>query len=489
MMPRTQEPDSDGRHETRDTRRETQVSSLRSLVFNVAYFIFALFYFPVFLGKSKQAANFGELIRQRLGIFNKNVKQQFAAKRVVWLHAVSVGEVMAMRKFSEELLAAHPEFHILLTTVTPTGQSIAKEMESERLTAVYCPFDFSFVCKRFFETFHPEALLLAETEIWPNLLMQAKQFHIPAGILNARLSAKSASRYGRFGFIFRPLFEGLDFVLTQTEIDRERFVRLGVSEARVQTLGNMKFDNVTFHLPAASTAVSLKQEWGFNASDPIWIAGSTHPKEEETVLRAFCHLRDSFPSLKMILAPRHIERSVQIAAQIRKLGLKTALATGKPAKNSTADRPAEENFDVLVLNQLGTLKHLYQIADVVYVGGSLVKRGGQNPIEPASYKKPIVHGPYIFNFEKIYRDLDQEGGALVIRDEAQLIFAVRRLFLEESERVAMGERAFEKVRSLQGATQRHLEWVSRLLLERSHERNHHHEQVHEKLFPSSGGRL
>jgi 3-deoxy-D-manno-octulosonic-acid transferase len=446
--------------------------------YNTAYFLFSLFYLPVFLQKIRQASNGGELVRQRLGIFPEPWKSLFAGKRTVWLHAVSVGEVMALRRFVEEFLAANPGFQILLTTVTPTGQRIAQDLKRDRVVVVYFPFDFSFACKRFFETFRPQALLLAETEIWPNLLIQAKKFHVPVGILNARLSEKSARRYTRWGFLFRPLFSCLDFVLAQTEKDAERFLELGVAAKRVLAAGNMKFDNVVLNPPDARAVLSLKQEWNFSPEDMVWIAGSTHPKEEDTVLRAFCHLKDSFAALKLVLAPRHIERSAQIASQARKLGLQTAMAT----------HHTEENFDVLVLNQLGTLKHLYQIADVVYVGGSLIKRGGQNPIEPASYKKPIVHGPHTFNFDKIYRDLDQEGGALMVRDEAQLIFAVRRLLQNEAERAAVGERAFEKIRSLQGATTRHVEWVSDFLTGRSQERNRN-EQVHSKLFPSAGGRL
>lgn len=448
------------------------------LIYNIAYLVFGLLYLPIFLQKIRQATNAGLLMRQRLGIFPSEWKSRFAEKQVVWLHAVSVGEVMAMRRFIEEFLAAYPGVHLLLTTVTPTGQKIAKEMEAERVTVTYFPFDLSFACKRFFKTFRPQGLLLAETEIWPNLLIQAKKFQVPVGILNARLSEKSARRYARLSFLFRPLLTSLNFVLAQTEADAERFLGLGISESRVFMAGNMKFDNVVLNPPQAQAIATLKQKWGFDSGEPIWIAGSTHPKEEDTLLRAFCHLKDIFPTLRMIIAPRHIERSASIAAEVRKLGLTVALATQK----------SEEKFDVLVLDQLGILKHLYQIADVVYVGGSLVKRGGQNPIEPASYKKPIVHGPFIFNFDKIYRDLDQEGGALMIRDEAQLIFAVRRLLQNDAERTAVGERAYEKIRSLQGATQRHLEWVSKFLMGRSQERNSN-EQVHTKLFPSAGGRV
>lgn len=443
---------------------------------NTAYFVFASLYSPVFFKKMKQAADPQALWDQRRGIFSEPLKRKLAGKKTVWVHAVSVGEVMAIRRFLSDF---PQEFHIVLTTVTPTGQRIAKELEGDQVTVLYFPFDFSSVCGRFFETLKPQALLLAETEIWPNLLLQAKKFHVPVGILNARLSAKSEKRYKQFSFLFRGLFGCLSFVLAQTEDDAARFISLGVSARRVAVLGNMKFDNVNLADRDPQAAAQLKREWNFDAEDLLWVAGSTHPQEEDVLFRAYSRLKQEFPRLKLILAPRHIERSEQISAQIQRMGLRPVQAT---------QRASQREFDVLVLDQLGVLKNLYQMADAVYVGGSLSQRGGQNPIEPASFRKAVVHGPHIFNFEKIYRELDQEGGALKISDEAQLIHTIRRLLQDEAWRDAGGERAYEWVRSLQGATRRHGEWVSQFLVLRSQERISHGFNDTE-LFPPSGGRL
>lgn len=444
---------------------------------NTAYFTFAALYSPVFFKKLKQAADSKLLLSQRMGNFSETLKQKLAGKKVLWIHAVSVGEVMAIRRFLNDLSDAR-DYHIALTTVTPTGQRIAKELEGDQVTVLYFPFDFSSVCRRFFETLKPQALLLAETEIWPNLLIQAKKFHVPVGILNARLSAKSEKRYRQFSSLFRGLFGCLDFVLAQTEEDAARFASLGVPAKRLAVLGNMKFDNVNLSARDPQAAALMKQEWNFDAEDLIWVAGSTHPQEEDLLLKAYSKLKQEFPRLKLILAPRHIERSEQIAAQIRRMGLRPVTA---------AQRASERECDVLVLDRLGVLKNLYQMADAVYVGGSLTQRGGQNPIEPASFRKAVVHGPHIFNFEKIYRELDQEGGALEVSDEAQLTHTIRRLLLDEVWREAGGERAYELIRSLQGATRRHGEWVSQFLILRSQERIHN--GFNTELFPPAGGRL
>lgn len=446
---------------------------------DMAYFIFAALYSPIFIKKMKQAADSKVLLNQRLGKFSAALKQKVTGKKIIWVHAVSVGEVMAIRRLLTDFSEILSDYHIALTTVTPTGQRIAKEMEGEHVTVLYFPFDFSSVCRSFFETLKPQALLLAETEIWPNLLIQAKKFHVPVGILNARLSVKSEKRYRQFSFLFRSLFASLDFVLAQTEADAARFASLGVSAKRLAVLGNMKFDNVNLAARDPQAAALLKQEWNFDAEDLLWVAGSTHPQEEDMLLRAFTQLKQEFPRLKLILAPRHIERSEQIAAQIQRMGLRPVQAT---------QRASQREFDVLVLNQLGVLKNLYQMADAVYVGGSLTQRGGQNPIEPASFRKAVVHGPHTFNFEKIYRELDQDGGAFEVFDEAQLTLTIRKLLLDEVWRGQSGERAFEMIRSLQGATRRHGEWVSQFLVLRSQERIHHGFNNTE-LFPPAGGRL
>lgn len=393
----------------------------------------------------------------------------------MWLHAVSVGEVMAVRKFIGLFLAQYPNWSMVLTTVTPTGQKIAKQMESERLEAHYFPFDFTWAHKNFLKTFRPSAAVLAETEIWPNLLLEIEKFKIPAGVINARLSRRSAKRYGSFPAIFEPLFRKLDFVMAQTEEDGARFASLGIPASKIQILGNVKFDN-----SAAEDFVADKKffaEWGVTQGDPVLIAGSTHPGEEEQLFDAWIALRQKFPKLKMIVAPRHIERSISILTWMSKdSGIRACLSSQKPAGG---------DYDVLVLDQMGILRRLYALADVVFMGGSLVKHGGQNPIEPACFKKAVLYGPYFFNFQKVYETLSQNEGAIQVAGGRDLYEVLERMFSDTDARLRMGENAFAAIERLRGASQRHLDRLSPFL--NTEERNYN--VVNQKLFPQTGGRV
>ena len=446
-------------------------------LYNFAFLLFAIFSLPRFLSKAKQAEDGRRLYRERLGIFSEEWRRKLVGKKVIWLHAVSVGEVLAVKKFIELFLERSPEYHFVLTTVTPTGQKIARQqMEGEKVTVCYFPFDWTPAVRSFFKALGPECLLLAETEIWPNVLMEAARAHVPVGVLNARLSPASAGRYARFSFFFEPLFRQLKFVLTQTKEDASRFEGLGTDSTRIHVLGNMKFDNVSLDLADVGRVSALRQEWLFHSDDLILIAGSTHQGEEEILKRVYHLLLGSFPELKLVIAPRHIERSESIARRLRKSGLSVRFSYPKQSEGKTRQ--------VLILNQLGLLKQLYALADVVFMGGSLVRHGGQNPIEPASYKRAIVHGPYVFNFEKIYQLFDQEGASLQVRDEDQLAFALKRLLGHQSERTNLGESAFAALQKLQGATERHVEWLRHFLAPGSQFERKKHVEPRSHLFPA-----
>jgi len=443
--------------------------------YNLAFMIFGICYLPVFLMKIKQAEDGKRLFKERMGIFPASWCEKFLGKKVIWVHAVSVGEVMAVQKFLGKLQERCPGHHIVLTTVTPTGQKIAKKMENQNLSVCYFPFDLTFCVRNFFRMLGPRCLLLVETEIWPNLLTEAKRFHVPVGLVNARLSNRAFKRYRRFQSLFRGLFSKLDFVLTQGPEEAKRFSMLGVSQEKIHDLGNMKFDNLET-AAAVSEPKKLKKDTGFNGSDLVLMAGSTHAGEEEMLGRIFLSLKGIIPSLKLLIAPRHIERCPDLLKKFVRDGIRTQLATDVIKQ--------EDSFDVLILNRLGVLRQLYAFADIVFVGGSLIPHGGQNPIEPAAVKKAILHGPFIFNFEHVYRVLDQEGAALLVRDEAQLEFAVRRLMQNPQERLLLGETAFDVISSLQGATDRHLQWIS-CFLETRLKPERMNDELHAKLFSSS----
>lgn len=428
-----------------------------TFIYNLAYLVFALFYLPVFILKSRQAESRSELLMQRLGFFSRSFKERMLGKRVIWLHAVSVGEVMAVENFIKCLLDACAGCHIVLTTVTPTGQAIARRIVSDRLIVTYFPFDISFCVKSFFRVLRPECLLLTETEIWPNILCEAGRQNVPVGVLNGRLSPRSVSRYCRFLFIFKPLFEKLDFVLAQSESDAARFHSVGVPAERVMVMGNMKYDTLDLSQGSSDRVQTLQKLWAL-PQNKVLVIGSTHPGEEEILAGVIVRLKAKFPEWKYILAPRHVERASEIEKLFQEKGLRTAL--------TQADGESSGQ-DVLILNELGVLKYVYSLAGAVFMGGSLIAKGGQNPVEPIAFKKPIVHGPHIFNFEKTYQLLDEEGGAILVKDAEELYFALDRLMASPSEQQKLGENAFNLIASLRGATRRHVEWLQNFLTSES----------------------
>lgn len=426
-----------------------------TFLYNAAFFFMALGFLPSFLARTRQAESGRELLRQRLGILPSSLKETLIGKRVIWIHAVSVGEVMAVENFVRRLLRDCPGYHLVLTTVTPTGQKIAKKLEDSRVSVCYFPFDFSFSVKSFFRDLQPECLLLMETEIWPNLITEASKAHVPIGILNARLSKRSVKSYKRFRGIFQPLFSRLDFVLAQTDDDALRFSEAGTPAENVHVLGNMKYDNVPLEAQPEALNKTLREKWGLDEKMPVWVAGSTHPGELMILGRVFLKLREHQPALKLILAPRHVERSREAASKLLDLGLKTVMAT---------EKKEGVDFDVLILDQLGVLKEIYALADAVFVGGSMIpKRGGQNPIEPAAFRKAIVHGPHVFNFERVYQILNEEGGAVLARDESELAFALERILGSPAEKERLGRNAYDAIVSLRGSTERHVRWLSDFL--------------------------
>ena len=438
-------------------------------IYDLSFLTFGLISLPHFLGRIEQAEDRGRLIRERFGIFSPETRRQFANARPLWIHCVSVGEVLAVEKFLELFRQNRPGQPLVLTTVTPTGQRIAKKWESEFLKVIYFPFDLGFVVRRFFDAIQPAALFLVETEIWPNVIEEARRRGIPVGIVNGRLSERSFRSFRRFGSLFRPVISAIDFFLVQTEKDRQRWLRLGVDSGKVQVTGNMKFDAFRLNGQWEKDRVDLRKKFGLGP-EKILIGGSTHPGEEEILLRAFRRLREEGFNLRLILAPRHIERSGKILDQVKKAGFEGRLVSRgapmwAPAPNvkfelgGHAGPPLQSNFEVLILDKLGELRRLYAAADAVFVGGSLVRHGGQNPIEPAACRRAIVHGPWVFNFEELYQKLDKEKGSVQIKNEQELIVALQRLLAHDQESTLLGNRAFEILEKLQGASERNFNLI------------------------------
>ncbi len=418
------------------------MNTMIQILSNVAFTFFALAYLPVFLMKIKQAEDPKQLWRERWGTV---VLPPPAEKKRIWLHAVSVGEVRAVETLIRLLEARG--FEVVLSTVTPTGQREARKISG---TVLYFPFDLSGPVLKSLRAVQPDLILLAETEIWPNFIEEAARLQIPVGIINGRLSKRSFERYQWINSLMALVLKKVSFFFVQTPADKERIQTLGADPARIEVLGNLKFDSAKgANLPSSEV---LKNSFHIPSNRRVWVAGSTHPGEEEKVLSVFTRLRSVFHDLTLVVAPRHIERTPQVEMIVKNFNFKPALFTQLSE--------AKGSFDVLILDTIGELKKTYSFADAVWMGGSFVPHGGQNPIEPALFEKPVLSGPQVFNFEFVYQALEKDRAVTIVHTEDELFAHLKDLLNDPVKAKEFGVRAKRTVDKLSGASLRTAEKIT-----------------------------
>jgi 3-deoxy-D-manno-octulosonic-acid transferase len=382
-----------------------------------------------------------------------------ADRPLIWVHAVSVGEVLAVTRLVGELDAALPEYSVAVSTTTRTGQALARErFGSNRV--FYCPLDLPWAVRAYLNALKPRLLILAETEFWPNLLSGCFRRGIPIVVVNARISDRSWPRYRRLRGLFRPLLERLSRVLAQSETDAERLQAIGCLPERVTVAGNLKFD-----VRAPGEAEATLQLKALAAGLRLIVAGSTLEGEEAALLEAWPRLLDADPQLAMVLAPRHPERFGAVAALLDRSGFlwvrRSDWRAQAPSGSAAALKPLGSGAIVL-LDTIGELASVYSLAAVAFVGGSLVPAGGHNPLEPAQFGVPIVMGPHFANFRAITDDL-RARDAVRIAAKEELAGALIELLLDRSAAEAMGGRARQVFNQQAGATTRCVEAVKELL--------------------------
>ncbi len=336
----------------------------------------------------------------RLGWYGTMVAPR--PRKLIWIHAVSVGETLAIAPLIERLLSDRDDLSLLITSTTPTGAAQVRQRFGGQVFSDWIPFDTPGAVRRFLTHWKPRVGVFVETEIWPNMVAQANAIPIPMVLLNARLSQRSARGYARVSSVIRPTLAHFSVIAAQDRADARRLVALGVCPNQVVVTGNLKFAVDTAALHEAYQAEH--QRFGGAFQDrPVWLAASTHPGEEEAVLTAFLALKSVWPNALLMLAPRHPERADSILALLAMQGLQVG--------RHSEQHDIQLSDDVLLIDTLGSLGALTGFADLVFVGGSLVRHGGHNPLEAAAWQLPILTGPYTFNFATIYRDLVRCGGA------------------------------------------------------------------------------
>jgi 3-deoxy-D-manno-octulosonic-acid transferase len=371
--------------------------------------------------------------------------------RVIWIHAVSVGEVIAVSGLIERMCQTFPQHRVLISTTTDTGQALARKRFGEE-NVFYFPMDFALTIRPYLQALQPELVVLAETEFWPNFLRLVHASGARIAVVNARISDRSLPRYLRFRWALRKMLAHVDLFLAQTPEDGARLQSIGADRERVQVTGNLKFD---VSLPAPPPIVdSLRRSLATEGAGPILVCGSTVEDEEPPLLKAFENLRVAHPRAVMILAPRHPERFDDVAILVRQLGI--------PSVRRSQWQGQTLAGGVLLVDTIGELAALYALADVAFVGGSLVPRGGHNIIEPAQHGVAIVTGNHTENFRDIVT-LFQSRDAVRIVGLAELPLTLMQLLADDAERRALGRRALETIRSQMGATARTLEGLKTLI--------------------------
>lgn len=370
-----------------------------------------------------------------------------------WLHAVSVGEAIAAAPLVEGLRRLRPDLPLVVTTVTATGAGVVGERYAGVATHRFFPIDLPWAVRRFLDALQPAFLVCMETELWPNLLRALAARRIPVMIANGRISDRSYRRYRLIRPFMARVLDGVRVFAMQSAEDARRIIALGAHPERVVVTGNVKNEP----LPDSAGSVDLwRRLLGLEPGQPVWIAGSTHRGEEEPVLHAHRRARLEFPSLGLVLAPRHPERADEVADLVA--------ARGFPVVRRSALPRARERHAIVVLDTVGELAPLYSVADVVFVGGSLVPAGGHNMLEVALRRKPVLFGPHATNFREAATLLETAGAALVVRDGDELGRELAHLLTDADLRQKLGEAGYAAVASRHGAVRETLDLVARFLL-------------------------
>jgi 3-deoxy-D-manno-octulosonic-acid transferase len=375
----------------------------------------------------------------------------------VWIHAVSVGEVAAARAMFPGLRELYPDRPFVISTITETGQASARETLPGADAHIYFPADFSWNVRHFLDTYRPETFILMETELWPNFLTLSAARGTRIVMMNAKLSDRSFPRYLQGLPLMAPVFRALSGVCVQTEIDRERFTRLGVPADRVEVTGNCKFD-VDFPTLSPDERAAQRQAWGILPDQPVVVAGSTHRTEEALVLFAFQQLKRNVRNPCLILVPRHPERFGEVALLVQRRGMRLR----RVSDMAQAPPPAGEPAEVILLDQMGMLARSYGLGDVAIVAGSFCRTGGHNLLEAAAHRLPVIYGPNMKSQRELAR-LFAAADAGTQVSEAGLVDALVSFFLDPDLRRREGEKAHAVLQANQGSARRNLDALSRWL--------------------------
>lgn len=423
------------------------------LIYSFLYFIVLIFLLP--FEYRKRPKDFRQRwLKEKFGFFNYPLVSAFGGRpsSLIWVHAVSVGEVIASLPLLEKLKVRYPSVSLVLSTITDTGQRVALEKVPGGTEVIYLPFDLNFILKRTLKNIQPNLFITIETELWPNLLLMLKKRKIPAVVMNGRISDNSFKGYKKIKFFMQSIISCVDLFCMQDAVYAERIKELGAQEEKIRVIGSFKFDTVpSLDIP----------EWTKLLTHPVIVAGSTHRGEEDLLVSSYIELRKDFPDLTLIIAPRHPERFQEVEGLVKKKGLeyikRSQLSSDSPLHPFThSPLPS-----IVILDAVGELASVYGVSDVAVIGGSFIAHGGQNLLEPAFWAKPIICGPHMENFP--FAKEFYERGAAIETDSSALCEKLKELLQSPEKMKSMGNKAKDLYNEKAGAVERAMKEIGRFL--------------------------
>lgn len=414
------------------------------------FFILSLPFLPlIWLMSAKRRAN----LFYRLGMVSKitseNREEEFSREKGlrIWVHALSVGEVVSALPLVRDLKKECPCAEIIFTATTKTGFDRAKALMMDVPKPVvdqlgYFPFDIGFCIRRVVAKIRPDLVMMIETDIWPNFIRILKQQKIHTVLVNARLSRRSLKGYLKFAAFFRKVFNAFSLIFVQSDLDLERYTRLGIETEKIKVAGNIKFDQPIQPFDEKEV-LALKEKMGLSGSAKILTAGSTHDPEERVLIQVFKKLQAEISDLVLILAPRDPARAVQVNELCRQKNFDSVLYSRIFQSSNGRESSAKRVENVFVIDRMGVLVKIYSICDVAFVGGSMVEQGGHNPLEPAALAKPVVFGKDMSDFDEISKLLLHSGGAEQVDSESHLFEVLKKILTDPVCRQHMGKNSFQ----------------------------------------------
>ena len=418
------------------------------ILYNLAFIIFGIFYLPYMVVTKRY--KYG--MKDRFGILPEKIKNIASKNRIIWIHAVSVGEMKAAGILAPLLRKTFPSHKLLFSTITHTGNKVARTIATGEEGVFYLPLDISFIAEKVVRQVKPEIFIALETELWPNLIDSLYRSGAKLALVNGRISNRSYSKYKKGKFFISKLLKKFSLILMQSDQDAVRIITLGGQKEKVFVTGNLKFDIPILNFDAKRT--ELRKKLNLKDEEVLLIAGSTHRGEEEDIAHCFSRLKKEYKNLRLLIAPRHIERTEEIEKLLTKAGFKPVRISSLGIEHS-----AEGIEPVFILDTIGELRSMYSASDIVFVGGSLVRKGGQNPIEPASLAKPIIFGKYTFNFQDVTKIFLENEAGIKAENKEELYSAVRFLMDNPRDRKKLGINAKDAINKNSGSSQRTLDLI------------------------------